>query len=649
MPKIPARPASLLVGVALCIALSSIPSALFGADIKYGQISAAEWALQPPPGSAPTPAIVLYKGGSLRVGGGEAKAERHFRFKILNRLAVDKLVNVEIAVSKYEHFGDFRAQTILPNGKKFPISVFELKKKKLGDSYQVYSFAFPRVEDGCIIEYQYDISGQKDVWFFNWNFQNDYFTCRSDFSFATADYLIYNSVLVSIPDSLRKPAEDDVRIDRRGSKKFTWTLTDIPPRVAEPFAGARLNYAPSIYLQLVGYKSFWTELAINYVKDWADMSNYLIDYFKSALDSLEGVKPLVDSLLAGVGTNARRQIGILHAYVRDSVATTTEATELAIPTRNVAACLRERIGTAIDKNLLLIAMLRVAQFQADVYMCAGRDFAYFNPNVLNAAQFNHVLCLCSIGQTNYLLDSSTRDCPFPYLPANLRSVGGLRIGTGGWDTTAVAPRDWPSGINCSAAMTLHADGRASCTTHVTLTGYYQRRFASSASDNPTADDIVAFLPALRGKSLDLSQATRTTDSTGDSTTFDLVLEIADFGIAGDGNLVCTPSLVWTAETYFPDSARQFPVDFGYPTSRCESIEIHFDDGAAILQTPSDANSATPGLLFSRSSLVAATGVRVMSTLYVKDDIYPPEEYPQVKRFFDGIALNVREPITLKVD
>ncbi len=615
--------------------------------VKFGDISREEWEMQLPPASGQAPAIVLFEGGSLRIGGGEAKTERHLRFKIFNRLAVDDLINVEIPVRRDEHFGDFRAHTILPGGKKYAIKIFDLKKKKIGDSYQVYSFAFPRVEDGSIIEYQYDISGSRDAWFFHWSFQNDYYTCVSEFSFATASYLIYNSVLVGVPDSLRKPAEEDVRIDRLGSKKFTWSLQNVSPRVEEPYAAAHLNFAPSIYLQLVGYKSFW--IGTDYIKDWADMSEYLVDFFRTSLDSLDGVKPLVDSLLKDVGVNAGRQISTLHAWVRDNIATTAEATEMAIPSRTVADCLRERVGTAIDKNMLLIAMLRTAQFQADVYMCADRKHAYFNPRILNTAQFNHALCLCTIGATSYLLDTSTKDCPFPHLPPHLRAVGGLRIGTAGWDTLKVESSNWPSGLKCEAAIWVRPDGAATCTTHVNLTGYLQKRYRAAEEQDPTADDIAAMLPALRGKSIELTQVVRSIDSTGDSTSLDLVIEVADFGIVGDGHIVCTPSLIWTGESTFPSETRQFPVDFSFQTSVSETIDVRFAENTAVLDVPGDARASIPGLLYSRNSLSTPKAIRAMSSFFIKNLIYQPEEYPTVKKFFDDIARHSREPLTLKTE
>ncbi len=633
-----------IVVVLLILACSSPPA---GA-LKFGDISREEWEMQLPPAYGQAPAIVLFKGGSLRVGGGEAKTERHLRFKILNRLAVDDLINVEISVPRDEHFGDFRAHTVLPNGKKYAVSVFDLKKKKIGDNYEIVSFAFPRVEDGCIIEYKYDISGFRDAWFFHWSFQNDYYTRASEFSFATADYLIYNTILVGIPDSLRKPSEDDVRIDRHSSKKFTWMLQNVSPRVEERFAAARMNYAPSIYLQLVGFKSFWTGSS-DYIKDWADMSDYLVDFFRASLDSLEGVKPLVDSLLKDVGVNAGRQISILHAWVRDSIATTAEATEMAIPTRNAARCLRERVGTAIDKNILLIAMLRAAQFQADVYMCADRNHAYFNPRILNTAQFNHALCLCTIGATSYLLDTSTKDCPFPHLPPDLKAVGGLRIGTAGWDTLKVESSNWPSGLKCEATIWVRPDGAATCTTHVNLTGYLQKRYRAAEDDEPTADDIAVTLPALVGKSIELKRIERSIDSSGDSTSLDLVIEIADFGVVGDGHIVCTPSLLWSGESTFPNETRQFPIDFKYQASWSETIDVRFAENTAVLGVPGDARASIPGLLYSRNSISTPKAIRAMSSFFIKGLIYLPDEYPTVKKFFDDVAQHSREPLTLKVD
>lgn len=642
---------------------------LFADDAhKWGKITPEEWALTPPADYPHAPAVVIFDVGAIRTGLEGIKFERHIRQKIFDRLAAGSAINVEIRVSKGDDFGGFSAQTYLPNGKKHSFSSMKILKKKVSEILEVYSFTFPAVEDGCIIEYKYNIS-DRSVHVPGWQFQNEYYTLESQYSFTTTPYFIYNTVMIGLADSLHTPEGEDARIDHRETKRFTWTLRDIPPFVTEPFQGARLNFRPSIYFQLSGLKfdSFYgipldSTYEMTFLESWPDMARGLSEVYDEYTILDDTLRNVVDSVLATAESDLSKQVQKFWGFVRDEITTTVLESYHHYPSQTTAETLRRRAGTAADKNLLLVAMLQTLKHDANPLLIATRDHARFTTAILNENQFNYVLCHMRVGSTDYILDANSKDFPFPHLPLNLRADGGLvltgnrlhyfRIPTSRTtvnnkpvDTLHITHENWKSGIRHDATISLFEDGNAVCSSYVTVSGYEQFIFGSDREKIPDAEVISRLFGSLKQKTLDLVAITRNEPVNPDSVSYSIVLNIPDYSTIGGGLLACTPSLLWTGENRLSSEKRQFPVDFYLPLFFSETLVLNLPANYKPATLPANASEISPDLLFSRAVISDQHSARVMTNLMIKRFFFHPEEYFIVRDFYKKVTTSVNEPLT----
>lgn len=637
-------------------------------DHKWGKITPEEWAMTPPADFPHAPAVVLFDIGSVKTGLDGVKFERHIRHKIFDRLAAGSAINVEIRVSKDDDFGGFSAQTYLPSGKKHSYSSMKLLKKKISDILEVYSFTFPAVEDGCIIEYKYNIS-DRSVRVPGWQFQNDYFTLESQFSFTTTPYFIYNTVMIGLADSLRTPEGENARIDGKDTKRFTWALRDIPPFVEEPFQGAQLNFRPSMYFQLSGFKfdTFWgfqldSTYRMTFLESWPDMARRLSNIYDEYIVLDDTLRKVIDSVLATSESDLNKQIQQFWEFVRNEVTTTNDELGYHYPSQTTAETLRRRAGTATDKNLLLVAILQTLKHDVNPLLIASRDHARFTTAILNENQFNYMLCHMRVGSTDYLLDANSKEFPFPHLPPNLRADGGLVL-TGerlhrfelGSNRTSVNDKpvdtlrlhhaDWKSGIRHDATITLAEDGSAICSSYVTISGYEQDVFGSDREDTPNAAVITKLFNSLKQKTFDIVEVTRNEPVNPDSVSYRIVLNISDFSTIGGGLLACMPSLLWSGENSLTSEKRQFPVDFYLPSFFSETLVLNLPGKYKAATLPANASQITPDLLFSRAVLNDEHSARVMTNVMFKRYFFHPEEYHLVRDFYQKVTSSINESLT----
>lgn len=626
---------------------------------EWGKVTPEEWAYQPPAEYPHSAAVILFDEGHWEVSRGDCSMERYRRYKIFNKQMASDVIDVQIPYNMTEHFSGFRAQTILPNGKKLPFKSLDLMKSRIGDAFEVVSFSFPGVENGCIVELSYKLkTGYKS--FQSWEFQNDLYTCESHFSYNSIPNLEFSEMAIGFSDSVSAKGDSTIQTAEKQSKDREWTKYNVPPLPDEPFAGARLNYLPAVYLQQSVYstKNFLGfGIAISFETGWSDITTWLGGAFGWALKSNDTLVAILDSLTKDCGRNLEAKVHRIHAFVRDAIALTDANSAYFVPTQTTTETLEKHSGSAADKNALLMEMLRLIKLDAVPLLIATRPHALLRTDVLNTKQLNYALVYFKVGSTPYILDASEKGYPFLHLPPALRAEIGLlptgyvfKAHTKSEDTLAPEPIDtlrlvhsnWMSGIRNEASVWLNDDGSAVCTTHVRIMGYTQNQRLTDSNDAISTEDVTAILPMLRVKTFEILQAARSNSPDGDSTMIDLILNIPNFGSGSGGVVECVPSLVWPDKKLFSDESRQFPIDFAYPAFISESIDVHLNSKAKTATVPQAINQMGKDLMFSRAVLAGENSARIMTNMMIKRCYYTPDEYSTVKAFFDKIDLTIGE-------
>jgi hypothetical protein len=181
-------------------------------------------------------------------------------------------------------------------------------------------------------------------------------------------------------------------------------MKEVPELKQENFTSTLKNHIAKIEFQLSDYRYPLTPQ--NVMGTWTKLSNDLLhaEYFGNGLEKNNGwLGDVIDPLTAGTKDNVEKAKKI-YAYVRDNLTCTSHnATDLDQSLKNV---LKTRNGTVAEINLLLIAMLKYANIQADPVILSTRSHGYTYSMYPIIDKFNYVVCDVNINGQNYFLDAS---------------------------------------------------------------------------------------------------------------------------------------------------------------------------------------------------------------------------------------------------
>ena len=384
----------------LCIGLlffSGNPFAHEKSNVKFGNVSEKDFNTKIYPIDSNASAVVIADIGYSAIEGNTkgwfSLVYKHFkRLHIINKNGYDA-ANVSISLyadgDAEEELNKLKAVTYnLENGKvvetKLDVkaSVF---KDKISKNRVVKKFTFPNVKEGSIIEYEYTITSDFLQNLQPWEFQGAYPRLWSEYNLALPEFLGY----VFLTRGYKKYDINDKKLrsesftilDSRGigaseRYQFTanvsdnrWVMKNVPALKEESFTSTIDNHIAKIEFQLSEYRQPLTYR--NIMGSWPKLANDLMeaDFFGKPVTKDNGwLKDIVKPLIEGVNGNKEKAHKIF-AYVRDNFTCTNHSDLFAEQTlKNLE---KSKSGTVAEINLLLTAMLRYADIEADPVILSG--------------------------------------------------------------------------------------------------------------------------------------------------------------------------------------------------------------------------------------------------------------------------------------
>jgi hypothetical protein len=409
--------------------------------MKFGKISVEDFKQDRFAQDTGAHAIVLAEIGSseFEADGGDFQLifKVHRRIKILDKNGYEA-ASVEIPLYKggttEEKVSNLKAASYnLENGKVVEThleskGVFTDKQDK---NLIVKKFTLPAVKEGTIIEYTYTVTSD---FYFNlrsWAFQGEYPVLWSEYSVSIPEYFNYiflGQGYHSFQDKTRKDAQKlfSFRVDQSGpygsstgrTETFSlivnvtthrWVAVDVPPLKDESFTTTLRNHITKIEFQLSAIKypnsvvkpilSTWPKLTEEMLKD---------EQYGEALDKNNGfLGDVVDGLIAGAKT-PREKAEKIYAYVRDNF-TCNEHSALWMQ-KTLKSIFAAKSGNVTEINLVLVAMLRRAKLDASPVILSTREHGYVYSLYPIRNRFNYTIVAFNSGEEMMYLDAS-----YPFL------------------------------------------------------------------------------------------------------------------------------------------------------------------------------------------------------------------------------------------
>lgn len=643
-------------------------------DVKYGKVSADDLQRNYTIDTSAA-AVVLFDIASSEI---EADADwfqlvfkRHCRIKILNKNGYDAS-NVSIPVyvdgMKEERVSNLKGATYnLVNGAVVSTSL-ESKSvftDKLDKKHSVKKFTLPNVKEGAIIEFSYTITSD---FLFNlqpWEFQSkDYPTMWSEYSVAIPSWLEYITLRRGyerehVPNNPKTNMRSfNFRIDGgagQANERATytipvtthrWVYKDLPMLKEEDFTTSIDNHLTAIRFQQSAIRiperpvhpvlSTWPKLYEDYMKEEAlgaclkANNNYLSDK--------------VDELVKGAGSNMEKAKRI-YAFVRDNYTCTAHsALSMQTSLRNVYT---RKNGNVTELNMLLTAMLNKADLEAYPMILStranGTVYAFY-PII---DMFNYTICAFRDGEQYHYLDASYPYLGFGKLPVSVYN-GHARILNAGVEPMALNADSVRERKMTTVMITPDDNGHMKAMWRQTPTYFESCAMRAMIKESGEESYFKKTAKSFPGEvTLEHAKISNLTE-------MELPLSVEyEFAAQEDAKADVLYFNPMFSEAYksnpFKSADRTYPVEMPCVMDESYVLSIMAPEGYVVDELPKSVRVkyGDDEGLFEYLTAEIPTGVQMRCRIKLNRATFEPDEYDELRGFFDMIVKKQAEQIVLK--
>ncbi|SHL69444.1 DUF3857 domain-containing protein [Hymenobacter psychrotolerans] len=565
------------------------------------------------------------------------------------------LVNNQIAKEKFDDAGVF--------------------KEEANSNVTLRKFTLPNVREGAVIEYAYTVMSDFTFNFQDWQFQESIPVRWSEYRTSMPTYFDYKIMMQGyVPLAVSEHGEGSMQATVRQSGGYTgggfdtqrvsgsastavipvkthrWAAKDVPAFRTEPFMTSVRDYVSRIDFELAGVH--WEGQPYRAVADtWDKINNDLLadENFGMQLKRGGFLKEQLTPLLAKI-TDPAARVAAVHDLVRKSVK--YNGRDLYYSTASLRKAYDQHRGNAADVNLLLIAALREAGFQANPVLLSTRDHGLVNPDLMPLlSRFNYVVAHVSLPEgKEMLLDATEELVPCGMLPTRcLNSIGRLIMPAAAdsrW--ISLAPQQRLTEYQ-QIHLTLDDKGGYTGKIHSEHGGYAglaQRDLLREKGEKKFVEEMLHGREGWNVSKYQFAQR----DALDKPLSFDYEMSMTA-GDAQAGLLYLRPLQHFgNSKNPFVHENRQFPVDFGCPVDETLMMTLTLPAGYEVEELPKAAAVTLPdnGGRFMYQVQPAANGtLQLVSRLSLSRAVYSAEEYANLREFYRLVVAKQAEQIVLK--
>jgi hypothetical protein len=387
----------------------------------FPPITDQERAVTSVPGEPNAPAVVLFKKGEFLMWGYSYKdgsvLKVQTRLKILTEEG-RKSSEITIAHGSYGKLQNFAARTVLPDGRIIPVSADAkfVRKASHASRMSVTAVAFPSVEVGAILDYQYELLVDSD----------------SSIGYLSEDVPVrYAEVVFRTPPGVRfhlwkrspfgVKIETEQRNTSRGFEVRAWA-SNLPSVPDDPYGPPYRDLATQVILLPVSITGGNIHHSLH--ESWPKVCEGTVFSYGEIRRKDGGVAEQARQT-AGSGT-PRQQAEAIYRFVRDEIE--TEPYNFGPGVRwqySLRKVLSERRGLLAEKAILLQAMLKAVKIDSRLVWAADRDRGAIDMQVPMRSWFDRVLVMLELEGQRIFLDPSDRALGFGQLQASYEGTPAL--------------------------------------------------------------------------------------------------------------------------------------------------------------------------------------------------------------------------------
>lgn len=654
----------IFLAFALMLASSLAAMALDKPKIKWGKPTQEELEMTTYDKNPEADAVVLHKETSVRIDykyeGFKLEKFVKCRIKVLKPKGKD-WANGEI-VYRYnggtpgarETLNGLKAASYnLVDGKvvKTQMEKSMIFNEDASKRYRLTKFTVPQVQEGTVIEYEYNLSSDFFFSIDDWEAQSKIPVVYTYYSVTIPEYFKFNCQQTGFCALQSDRSEQTMTLSLKSgtatisSGVFEFAGRDLPMIRKEPMCINPFNYGTKVSIELSGI-SIPGQVYKSYAQTWEDIDRQLMedDDFGKRISK----NPLKDEMEAqGIKNIADPVEKIAQTYRLLKSKVRWNEKYALFTSDKPSKVLKDGTGNNADMNFMLINMLRDAGVDCYPAVLSRRSDGLLAVARPSMNKLSTMIVAIPQGDTYIYMDCSAELGWVDVLPSDLLS-NQVRIIFGEGNAT------WVNLFTHSQekdvfyiTSKLNPDG--------TIEGKRLEKYQGLGALNHRlafkhAKDSTEYIRDIeRNDNLEV-RSYKATGMTEFGPTAQEEFEFtAQTEVAGD--LIYVKPFVDTfmAQSPFTDEKRDMPIEMPSASSILLTSIIYIPEGYEIDEMPQDKGFRTDdGQMTCRMAYVQSEGM-VTSTLRftVSDVLFAPERYASIKGFYDEIAKANGEMLVLK--
>ncbi len=282
------------------------------------------------------------------------------------------------------------------------------------------TFAFPNVQNGSVLEYEYTVTSPFIFNLEGWSFQNNFPTVYSEFKAEIPGFYHYNRTLIGDKGldinhaEIKKNCFEPVKGNLADCEILTYAMSDIPAFIEEDFMLSKMNYLNRLDFQLKQaidqrgnkhmYTKNWKTVDREFKKDkniglQTRKNNFLSRQLPESISNINDPLEKAKSIYSYIQN---------HFTWNNSTALFSEA--------DVKKAFNEKVGSAAEINLALINALQAEDLDAEIGLLSTRNNGIPTKEFAVISDFNYLVAHLKINGETFLLDATDKYIPFGTIP-----------------------------------------------------------------------------------------------------------------------------------------------------------------------------------------------------------------------------------------
>ena len=614
---------------------------------RFGEITDEEWAMGAPDALPEADVIILSDQATMEISTQSIRIDRIVRMKVLTEAGGELVGEQSIPFyADVDKIKSLRAHTITPDGKKHEVGRKAFYTSLSGDN-RMKTFAFPKIEPGSILEYEYSNVTTRYRYLAPWYFQNPHYTVLSEFTVLVHNGFKYSCVSHNVPAEARNPIVDSiVNVEESGRghwlKSYTWRRKNVLPITDEPYMAAMNNYRSALNFQLITYQDSYNYL--EFVSDWQKLGKDAQMIVDEHIGDMGKIRGLAQELAQGLD-DEQLMSQQLYAYVTQNIQTSYEYKDALWANESASKVIETGFGSPEEKNLLLSLMHQALGLSSHPAFIATRSFGIVWSESPDLRQFDYMVCYAQFGDSYILLDAASKYRPYGLIPPDCLVETAYLIDGDKSSLIRVSPLQLPSFRADHTRVTIDENGTASCSTVCQMGGYEGAKYAQMAERYSTEEFVEKKFLDIMNLAYDLKDHKTYLDENGHFVV-ELEYDLPDLVTMFDNNRSITQTSFAYRSNPFYRQKRFFPIDFQYPFTYTNIMEVELDGASPEIELPVDLNYQFMSNSFTRQSAIRDSSAFVVEKLTISDPLINELNYSSLREFFGRVVAACEDRVTL---